>query len=322
MESRPLVSVLIPVFNAARYLEAAVWSILNQTHQRLEVLICDDGSNDRSWQILQSVADPRVLLSRNNSNQGYLRTVNHLASMANGEFLCFQDADDLSHVERVELQLKALQSHPAWGLVGTNSATITPSGRLWRTSHVVTDPVALKGLLALGNPFQKPSIMFRRNALEKVGMFREEFLALGNISEDFDWILRVSESFDVGNINHTEPLYQYRSVPSAMTKNISSADQLFGHDVALFLARERRSGRADSIARGDLATVRSLIEEWKAPYLKDSSLLCHRVAESLMYSGLSKHAVRKALLAVWRNPFAWRNYRLLQHCARKTLLGI
>lgn len=315
-----LVSVIIPVFNASHYLSKSVTSILEQTYRQLELLICDDCSTDDSWQILNTFSDPRIRLFKNEVNRGYLRVVNDLASKAKGHYLCFQDADDHSHPERISIQVEKLQSEPDLGLIGTNYALITPQGKVRLKANVECNPEMLKKALDAGNPFQKPSIMFKREVYEMVGMYREDFLKLGNISEDFDWILRVSERFNIGNINHLEPLYFYRSLPTSMSRKLSSVNQLFGHAIALHLSRQRKSGEKDSIERGELEALQQLILKLREPFNSDNSLFHHKLAELHMYFGLNIVAIRQAFLAVRKGPLRWNNYRLLQYCLRKTFL--
>ena len=321
MDDNPLVSVIVPVYNAERYLKESVNSILQQTYRRLEILICDDCSTDSSWEISKAFLDPRIRLFRNDRNQGYLRTVNFLVSNSLGPFLCFQDADDYSHPERIRIQLNALLSDARLGLVGSNYAMINPTGKILLNKDVESDSQELRNLLESVNPFQKPSIMFTREVYTTVGMYREGFLKLGNISEDFDWILRTSECFEVGNVNHEKPLYFYRSVSTAMSKKILSVNQLFGHEIARFLARQRRSGEKDSLDKEDFKALEEQILELRKPYIEDRSLFHHKIAASQMYAGLNASAIRQAFLAILKGPLSWNNYRLLQYCLRKTFLG-
>ena len=322
MHENSLVSVIIPVFNASHYLTRSVSSILQQTYGPIELLICDDCSTDGSWEILQTFSDPRIRLFKNQANRGYLRVVNDLVSKAGGRYLCFQDADDYSHPERISMQVKRLRCESDLGLVGTNYALINRKDTVRCRSNVDTNPQTLRKALEVGNPFQKPSIMFKREVYEKVGMYREHFLTLGNISEDFDWILRVSERFDVGNINHIEPLYFYRCLSTSMSRKISSIYQLFGHDIALHLSRQRKTGQKDSIEQGELEALEQLILKLREPFDRDTSLFHHKLAESYMYCGLNIAAIWQALLAVSKKPLSWNNYRLLQYCVRKTFLRL
>ena len=322
MIDAPLVSVIMPAYNAASYVRESLESILNQEYRNLEVLVCDDASTDETPTILKSISDNRVTLFRNDQNLGYLRSINFLVARAKGDFLCFQDADDISHPERIKLQMRKLVDHPRLGFVGTNYAIINKTGRTILKRDVETDPKTLKGLLETSNPFQKPSILFRREVVNVIGMYREEFLKLGNISEDFDWILRASEIFELGNVSGTSPLYYYRAVPTAMTKKFSSVSQLFGQAVALMLYKQRKAGKKDSIEGGNLQAIHDFIGELRKPYDHDESLFYHRRAEALMYAGLRTEAIRQAMRAVFKDPLRVSNYRLLQYCIRKNLFSL
>lgn len=315
-----MVSVLIPVHNASIFLERSVKSILNQSYSDLEVLICDDASTDNSWEKLVSFKDPRIRLFRNPVNLGYLKTINSLSDKATGEFLAFQDADDYSHRERFAIQIDKFKINPSLFVIGTNYSLIDEKERVVRKYQVEGDPKVLADLVRTLNPFQKPSIMFRREVMEKVGMFREAFLTFGNISEDYDWILRASSFFQFSNVNYSESLYYYRAVPNAMTKGFQNEVQLLGHKVAQFLAEERELNGRDSIEKGDIENVLRFLENQKKPYLLDRSLFFHEKAAALIYSGLEWEAVKTAWEVILLEPDKIRNYRLLQYCFRKWII--
>lgn len=319
MTGSPVVSVIIPTYNAQPYLEQCLESILQQTYKNIEILICDDCSSDQTAALLEKFSDERMILFKNQTNQGYLRSINFLVSKATGDFICFQDADDFSHPDRIQIQLQALLSQPELGLIGSNYAIIDSSGEIVRESTVETNVDVLHQLLQIGNPFQKPSILFRRDVYDKVGMYREEFLKLGNISEDFDWILRVSERYKVGNVNYRDPLYFYRSLPTSMSKNIKCVDQLLGHQVAIRLYKERQYGQKDSIEKGDLESIRDYIREMRRPYQQNKALFHEKLAASFMYAGMNQEAIRHSMMAIVKAPLDWKNYRLLQYCLRKTI---
>lgn len=312
-----MVSIIIPVFNAEFFLKKSVTSILNQTYDNLEILICDDSSTDNSLAELYKFKDQRIKIFKNKSNVGYLRTINRLFELAKGKFIAFQDADDISHPKRIEEQVRFLESRPSIALVGTNFCTIDVDGRqINQFNHQIADPSQIFDELLIGNVFQKPSILFRREIYEKIGGFREQFLHLKNISEDYDWLLRASEKFKLSNINYLEPLYSYRSVPGAMTKKYNDIEQGFGHQIAQFLAKQRRLLGTDSLESGNLVPIYQLIEELKRPYEEDVTLFYFQQAEALLYSGLYKEALMQALKAVRIEPFKYRNVKCFLSCTK------
>jgi glycosyltransferase involved in cell wall biosynthesis len=319
--SGSLVSVIIPVFNAEKYLVASLESILRQSYRELEILICDDASTDQSLRVLQSFNDPRIKMVRNEVNRGYLRTINLLLEMSTGDYIAFHDADDVSHMNRIASQIEFLNTHPDVALVGTNFNMIDEKGKVVHEhKNQMTDPSQIKSVLMNRNIFQKPSILFRRQVFEKIGGFREGFLKLKNISEDYDWLLRASEHFAMSNVNGKEPLYDYRSVPTAMTKGFQDVEQTFGHRIAQFLANERRATGTDSMMREDWTTLFQMIEQWKTPYQNDPSLFSHEKAESLLYAGLYNEAIRWALRACRIQPVKYRNVKTLASALKNSLM--
>jgi hypothetical protein len=127
--SGPLVSVVMSAFNAAATIDYAIRSILSQTHRNLELLICDDQSEDDTLQIARrhAAADSRVRLFQSRQNQGTYNIRNQMIAASRGEYITFQDADDLALPGRIEAQLAALQDG-ARACIG-NWLRVAPDGR-------------------------------------------------------------------------------------------------------------------------------------------------------------------------------------------------
>ncbi len=315
------VSVLIPCFNAERFIAQSIESILGQTYEDFELLVLDDASTDSSLEVIKSFSDPRINVLVNTSNLGYLKTMNRLFGEAKGDLIAFQDADDLSNERRLELQVDFLRQKPSVSIVGTNYDLIDENSSCLGTYSLPEGEDQLKELIQHKNPFQKPSIMFRKEVYGKVGGFREAFLDLKNISEDYDWLLRASHYFEFGNINHSPALYQYRSVTTAMTKDFDHPEQLFGEKIAQFLHNERMQRNSDSMLEGNYQPIFDFIEELKKPYLNDPSRFYRERAETLMYHGLNRKAIIAAIKA-FRARKSIGNLRLIQYCIRKTIFNL
>ena len=118
-ESRPRVSVVLPVYNGADSIARAVRSIQSQTFQDWELLICDDGSRDDSLRICRAfeAEDPRIRVFANQRNAGIAATLNRLLGEARGEFYAIQEQDDSSVPERLEWEVAELDGHPEAGVV-------------------------------------------------------------------------------------------------------------------------------------------------------------------------------------------------------------
>ena len=132
----PKVTVVIPVYNREKYVGIAVDSILSQTFSDFELLVIDDGSIDRSIDVVLSYSDPRIRLVRSNTNLGVATTRNKGIQLARGEYLAFLDSDDWAYPERLAKQTTFLDNHPDYAAVGSwiewMSEAGHPSGRIKR----------------------------------------------------------------------------------------------------------------------------------------------------------------------------------------------
>lgn len=156
----PLVSVLMTAHNIAEYIEEAVTSVLRQSWPNLELVVVDDASSDSTWQILQrlqrSVGNLRC--RRLNSNLGTYFAKNHALQLARGEFIFFQDADDICHPERIRLGMQQLALPNTLCVRGAYSRVLFPSGRVLP----VNGTVSKLGLITLG---------VRRQVFDQIGFF-------------------------------------------------------------------------------------------------------------------------------------------------------
>ena len=244
-----MVSVIMPAYNAGRFIKRAIYSILDQSYTDLEVLICDDNSTDDTFDVVSNVSDARVTLLRNDVNVGYLKTCNDLFARCNGDFITFQDADDWSHPKRIEKQLDFLSTHRRIDCVGTGSILtdsygVTYGTNLYPAAH--TDIVAQFSELS-GVPFCPASVTFRRNVLQNGINYREYFNRIG--AEDCDWIMRISESHKLANLS--EPLYFYRRHGESLSNNFMDVNDVSFHSTAIayFLYTQRLSSGKDSLMR-------------------------------------------------------------------------
>jgi len=207
MVSNYLVSVLLPVYNAADYLTKAIDSILNQTFTDFEFIIINDGSTDGSLKILEDYArqDARIRLV-NRENKGLIKTLNEGLRLATGKYIARMDQDDISLPPRFERQVEYLRGHVECVAVGVLSQfidfegdLISPMGSL--ILHEEIDSAHMKGK---GGAMVHPSVMIRRDAMIAVGGYSEKYPN----AEDLDFWLRLAEYGKLANI--TERLFLYR----------------------------------------------------------------------------------------------------------------
>ena len=186
----PKVSILMCVYNGEAHLREAVESILGQTFKDFELVIVEDGSTDSTWKILTEYAaqDSRIVLIRNDKNLGLERSLNKGLAKTRGEYFARQDADDISLQNRIELQVKFLDSHLDISALGTSVDFINEEGAfIWR--HILpVDHESLKAKLLINNDMHHSTLMARRNILQNIGGYNEKI----RYAEDYDLWWRFS----------------------------------------------------------------------------------------------------------------------------------
>ncbi len=130
---KPLVTVLMPVFNAEKYLREAIESILNQTLIEFEFLIIDDGSSDNSISIIRSYSDSRIRFIQNEHNLGISKTLNRGIELASAELIARMDADDISYPQRLQKQYDYINNNEDCALLSTWTRMITEDKQHVRT---------------------------------------------------------------------------------------------------------------------------------------------------------------------------------------------
>ena len=199
----PVISVLMPVYNAERYLQESIESILNQTYTDFEFIIINDGSTDKSKKIILSYEDPRVLYIENPVNQGYLFSLNKGIDIAKGKYIARMDADDLSMPGRFEKQINFLESHNDIVLVGSSATIINESNQEKKVTNVLLSSDLIFAQLFFENPFFHSSVMGR------AGVFREfKYDFNYYLAEDYYLWSQIAMKYKLANLS--EPLIKYR----------------------------------------------------------------------------------------------------------------
>lgn len=220
----PRISVVIPVYNAERYLEKALRSIQSQVGPAFEIIAVDDGSQDRSRGILDQIAErePRLrVISR--PNTGIVGALNDGLAAATGEFVARMDADDVALPGRFAAQIAYFDQHPECVALGTDILYTDPTGSpLIRHRPALThDAIVAQLLEANGGAIIHPTLMVRRAALEKVGGYRPETL---NFLEDLDLYLRLA---DLGQLANLPEIYlHYRQHLKSINRMAGPRDML------------------------------------------------------------------------------------------------
>lgn len=184
--ANPTVSVLMAVYNTpARYIDAAIASILDQTYTDFEFLVIDDGSDGATARQLQgwSERDRRIRVHRLAANGGLTKALNAGLLLARGDYLARQDADDVSGRHRLAAQIDYLERHPDVDAVGTNASLIDAAGE--QSGVMEIDP-SLRGL-SRRNLLVHGSMLFRRRVFDELGGYDERM----RLSQDYELYLRM-----------------------------------------------------------------------------------------------------------------------------------
>lgn len=211
----PLVSVVMPVYNAGSYLRESLNSVVEQSCQDWELIVIDDGSTDRTCEIVTSYADSRIRLQRNDVNMGLAHTRNMGISMARGEYVAWLDADDVSNHDRLADQVHYLERHREIDLCGTWVRTLgSGSSVSWRFPR---HPDYIRARLIFDNPLATSSVMMRMEAFRGSDL---RFDARFAPAEDYDLWERLSAMSSFANLPkfHT----RYRLHPDQVSVRQSS----------------------------------------------------------------------------------------------------
>lgn len=201
------VSVIMGIYNCSETLSEAIDSILSQTYGNWELIMCDDGSCDASYQVAEEYRTRfpgKIILIRNQENIGLNKTLNHCLEYATGEYIARMDGDDISLPERFEREVEYLDNHPECGFVSTPMVYFDESGD-WGYRAMTDDPK--KQDFVVGTPFCHAPCMVRAEAYRAVKGYSVNPWTLR--AEDYDLWFRLYAAGYTGH-NLSEPYYKMR----------------------------------------------------------------------------------------------------------------
>lgn len=211
------ISVLLPVYNAERFIAETLDSLIRQTNKNFEIIAINDGSSDGSLDILQSYAarDPRIVVI-DQKNQGLVKTLNAAAKVSTGEYLARIDADDVALDRRFELQLQAMKENPKLVLIAGGFDVMNEDGEILYHDAVPTEYQDILTAMYTRNPIAHGSILMRRVAFEEVGGYSEDC----GPTEDYELWTRLSKIGDISALPQT--IFRWRVNPKGITSTKSS----------------------------------------------------------------------------------------------------
>lgn len=227
MNSKPLVSIIIPCYNVSEFVEKSVGSILKQSYKNLEIFLIDDASTDDTLRIIKGIKDHRIKLIEVKENTQKVGAVNKALQLALGDLIAFQDADDWSEPDRIENQVVKFMESKNLGICFTNYS--------YRGKEIVVpDRVAISDeelkdeFLKFGSKQFKPlsptmcaTMMISRAVLEETNGYHPYFA--GKVAEDIHWVYRILKNHNGFTINR--PLYNINIRKGSLTQ-----EQLAGNN--------------------------------------------------------------------------------------------
>ncbi|MFA6635866.1 MAG: glycosyltransferase [Candidatus Omnitrophota bacterium] len=216
---KPLVSIVVPCYNHEKYVEKCIESIYSQTYTNFELFVFDDGSTDRSAEIIEKLKQKYGFYFESNENQGLANTLNRgYGELANGDFLTFCASDDYWVPRKLELQVHFFKNNPEYMMVFGKAIYIDEEGRILNKVTELNANSYRGGSIfkeLFFKEFHPPvNYMFRKEVFDKVGFYDTDLWA-----EDFDMNLRIARHFKIGFIN--EFLMYYRACINSNKKMLS-----------------------------------------------------------------------------------------------------
>ena len=203
-DNAPLVSVLLCAHNAEAHISEAIESILSQSYAQLECIVVENGSSDRTWEIIQGYTDPRLRAFQTNLAQLPFN-LNYGLMHSRGEYIARMDADDVAHPERLSKQVDFLLAHPDVAVVGSWFERFGENPGL---CSLPVNNASIRRSLPFRLALCHPSIMMRRDVLLRARGYEGI-----RHCEDFDLWLRLMRDRSIQFANLPEPLLRYRVHP-------------------------------------------------------------------------------------------------------------
>lgn len=292
----PIVTVIMPAFNAEKYIEEAIQSVLNQTYKKIELVIINNASSaDKTEEIIHKYLDDTRIIYVKQQGKGLSNARNIGIQKSSGELVAFLDSDDLWHKEKIEKQVEYFRKNKEVFLVHT-PYNILKDGRIINFK-MLSEPQAsclsgnIYNRLLCGNCIGVLTAMVRKEIFDKVGYFDETLWG----AEDWDLWIRIAKNHKIGFINET--LATYRDVGSSMCKNVEKYEPTLYSVIKKHILNN--ADVPENIANEGL------------------SYFYFRIATIYYFGGEMPKARNKIIKAIQNNPFNSQLYLLYV----KTLLG-
>jgi len=305
MTNNNLVSILMPAFNAENFIESAIQSVLNQTHQNLELLIIDDGSTDATSAIMSKLKNKKIRIFKHQTNKGYLATCNALFKLAKGGFITFLDADDTCPKDRISACLQVFEENEKVNFLTTDHVRMDISENTISEYSSKVDFTRYSRQPEYYPLICCATIMLKRDFLKKVGGYHPFFNDIGG--EDYHWLFRLSRA---GNGYHLrKKLYNYRRHEKQFHRKNENLLKFFVQDIDMEIRKELIANNSDLLLNSD-----KLRFKWKKIVTDYPERLLFKKATWMLNAGDRKQSLALALSALKTAPgslTSWQHFLYL-----------
>jgi glycosyltransferase involved in cell wall biosynthesis len=318
-KSNPLISVITPVYNRAKYLPECINSILSQSYENFEFIIIDDKSTDGTNEIIKNYAskDSRIIVLKNDKNIGATISFNRGLGISKGKYIARMDSDDISLPKRFEKQISIFQFWSNLDVLGTGAILIDQNGNTIGKKQFASNYEEIKKTLNFGVPVFDPSVMIKSNLLKESGGFDERLAP----ADDYHlWLTLFKKKKTISNIN--EYLIKYRIHDSNLSK-LSSKEQLEKSFLALKIYKSVFS--TDEFFKSSTFKELTNFEELVALYLSQQNPETKDLKKILNEYFISKKNVssinRSKILTILKILFLRKKFILFFYYLLKMLIN-
>lgn len=229
MTKSPLVSVLMPAFNAEQHIAKAIESVLQQTYPHFELLILNDGSTDQTQRVIEQFDDKRIVKTHLTQNKGLVHARNQLVTAAKGEYIAFLDADDIALPDRFQLQIAFLESGKADICGGAHYSLYESSGKIKSSKQRYSD-ADIRALITVCSPLCNPAVMGKAEA------FKSHPYQIGkDYAEDYSlWAELALAGYRFANLHENLITYRIHSQQTSQVQN-SETNRIFNVSRSAYL---------------------------------------------------------------------------------------
>lgn len=254
----PQISIILPFYNAEKYIDDTLKSLMDQSFKNFELLAVNDNSTDKSPIIVKNWArkDNRIKMIMNSGPKGLVGALNTGLSKAKSKYIARADADDIYLPDRLKDQFQYMETHPNIALLGTGYSLYDGKRVIGKIIHPQNSVVIAWNFLT-DTFFCHPSVMFRRNTASKIGLYKD------TAAEDFKYFSNFVHNFETSNLKKIEILYRIHENNLSKLNNlkiVESVKETFNENFAYYFGNTKNMEVFYNFRRNNILELRDFIK--------------------------------------------------------------